>query len=155
MTTRIGWWAAALVPAVGLATAAALGRRLVVVTVCGASMEPTYRSGERVLARRGRTPAVGDVVVVETAASETPLAPGAGAGAMTARNWIIKRVAAVPGDPVPRDRFPALADVPEDRVPAGRLVLLGDNPERSQDSRRLGYFPVERLLGSVVRRLPG
>jgi signal peptidase I len=35
------------------------------------------------------------------------------------------------------------------------LVLLGDNPAASFDSRQAGFFPAERLLGAVVRRLPG
>lgn len=66
---------------------------------------------------------------------------------------MIKRVAAVPGDPVPRDEVPALADVPEACVLPGKLVLLGDNPDVSYDSRRAGYFPAERVLGVVVRSL--
>jgi hypothetical protein len=32
-------------------------------------------------------------------------------------------------------------------------VLLGDNPDWSNDSRQMGYFPAERLLGVVVRRI--
>jgi signal peptidase I len=32
-------------------------------------------------------------------------------------------------------------------------VLLGDNPVRSNDSRQMGYFPAERVLGVVVRRM--
>jgi len=60
---------------------------------------------------------------------------------------------AVPGDPIPRDRVPALAGVSEGCVPPGKLVLLGDNPANSYDSRRAGYFPAERVLGVVVRRM--
>ncbi|MFF5208912.1 S26 family signal peptidase [Streptosporangium sp. NPDC000396] len=58
-----------------------------------------------------------------------------------------------PGDPVPRDRVPGLADVPHDRVPPGKVVLLGGNSEVSYDSRAMGFIPVERILGVVVRRL--
>ncbi|GLZ58419.1 MULTISPECIES: S26 family signal peptidase [Micromonospora] len=129
-----------------------LTRRLVAVTVDGASMEPTYRDGDRVLVRRGRVPATGHVVVVEYPSVDgkwplPPLRDGASAAEVGRRRWLIKRVAAVPGDPVPRDRVPALA---EERVPPGMVVLLGDNPGSSFDSRRIGYFSGERILGAVL-----
>jgi signal peptidase I len=120
-------------------------------------MEPTYHHGDRVLVRRGGTPTPGQVVVVEQPASGHRAhrggGPPAGAGAVPDRQWVIKRVAAVPGDPVPRERVPALGDVPEDRVPAGKLVLLGDNHDASLDSRRIGYFSAESILGAVLRPL--
>jgi signal peptidase I len=50
-------------------------------------------------------------------------------------------------------RTSASADLPERLVPPGKLVLLGDNPEWSYDSRQVGYFPGERLLGIVVRQI--
>jgi signal peptidase I len=136
-------------------TSSLLTDGLVVVTVRGTSMEPAYHDGDRVIVRRGRTPRVGQVVVVErpdgTAGWRTRAVPPAGgARAVTDRHWFIKRVVAVPGDRVPRDEVPALADLPEDRVPAGKVVLLGDNQEVSLDSRRLGYFPAERVLGTVL-----
>jgi len=71
------------------------------------------------------------------------------------RAWIVTRVAAAPGDPIPRDRVEALRAAPGHRVPAGRMVLLGDNPEVSHDSRRSGYYTTDRLLGVVVRRMGG
>jgi type IV secretory pathway protease TraF len=40
----------------------------------------------------------------------------------------------------------------DDRVPSGGLVLFGDN-NHSVDSRALGYFPGERVLGVVLRPL--
>ncbi|GAA2230100.1 S26 family signal peptidase [Streptomyces amakusaensis] len=129
------------------------------MTVRGASMEPSYHDADRVLVRRGLAPAPGEVVVVERptagAGWRLPPVPRHGRAAeVAARQWLIKRVAAAPGDPVPRDRVPALAAVPEQRVPLGSLVLLGDNREVSFDSRRVGYFPAERVLGTVLRRLP-
>jgi signal peptidase I len=135
-----------------------LGRRLVAVTVRGISMEPAFQDGDRVLVRRGRTPSSGQVVVAEHPGlghgwHRPPVGPAAGAGAIAGRTWMIKRVAAVPGEPVPRDRVPVLADVPEERVPPGKLVLLGDNSAASSDSRQRGYFPAERVLGVVVRPL--
>jgi signal peptidase I len=118
--------------------AAWLGRRFVVATVRGSSMEPTFHPGDRVLARRRRTPSVGDVVVVR---------PPDRSG------FMIKRVFAVPGDPVPRALFPALADVAEAAVPPGQLVLLGDNEPVSDDSRRLGYFALDGVVGVALRKL--
>lgn len=141
--------------AVAVGLYAALRRLYVTVDVQGASMEPTYRAGDRVLVRRSAPDRlrVGDVVVAE--------APVDGAwpatlvrGAPRGRMWLIKRVAAVPGDPIPRDRVPALARVTEQRVPSGRVVLLGDADRGSWDSTTIGYFPLERVLGVVVRSLP-
>lgn len=138
----------------GLAAAQVLGRRLVSVTVRGRSMEPGYHDGDRVLVQRGATPSPGQVVVIEQQAPDAqwrqpPLRATGSPRDVLGRHWIIKRVAAVPGDPVPRAAVPALSTVPEQRVPAGRLVLLGDNPRASLDSRHYGYFPAERVLGTV------
>jgi signal peptidase I len=129
-------------------------RTLVLVEVDGISMRPTYEPGDRVLVRRCRAERVrrGQVVVIQppderTGWSELPPLDGRLAG----RRWYIKRAAAVPGDPLPA----AVADVvgaPDDRVPPGRLVVLGDNV-RSDDSRRWGYVPGDRVLGVVVRQL--
>jgi signal peptidase I len=134
-----------------------LGRRLVAVTVRGMSMTPTYYDGDRVLARRGGDLRPGQVIVVERPEIggdwANPPQRSTRPRSLVGREWMIKRVAAVAGDPVPRDRVPALAEVPEDRVPAGKLVLLGDNAHLSYDSRRIGYFPAERVLGVVVRPL--
>lgn len=140
--------AGAVAGLVGLvfATAAVLFGRLVVVTVRGPSMEPTYCDGDRVLVRRHRGPAPGRVIVVDRAWRPAAPAPG--------HRWMIKRVAAVPGDPVPRETVPALEDVPENRVPPGRLVLLGDNAAVSFDSRQAGYFSADRVMGTVIRSLP-
>ena len=38
-------------------------------------------------------------------------------------------------------------------VPPDLLVLFGDNAAASYDSRQVGYFPADRLLGVAVRRL--
>ncbi|MDK0518193.1 S26 family signal peptidase [Streptomyces sp. ML-6] len=136
-----------------------LGRRVVAVTVHGESMRPTYRDGDRVLVRRSRTPRPGQVVVIErpTAGarwSTPPVRRTAGASAIADRRWLIKRVVAVEGDPIPRDRVPGMADSATGLVPPGSLVLLGDNPVNSLDSQLVGYFPAERVLGTVWRSLP-
>jgi signal peptidase I len=129
-----------------------LARRLAVATVRGISMLPTYSDGDRVVVRRRLPLAVGQVVVVEQPAPDArwhrpALKAAAGARAVSTRRWMIKRVAAIPGDPVPRNRVPALTDEDGSSVPPGKLVLLGDNQQASYDSRDIGYFPAERVLG--------
>ncbi|CAG7618798.1 S26 family signal peptidase [Actinacidiphila bryophytorum] len=145
---------AALVVAAALAALWLRGRYLV-VTVHGESMLPTYRPGERVLVRR--TPAgalhAGQVVVLSGHHAPPPEAFPPGMDRTAPAPWIIKRVTAVPGDPIPRDTVPALRSEPGTHVPAGRLVVLGDNPARSHDSRRTGYVAADRLYGVAVRKL--
>ncbi len=148
----------ALVAAIAATAAAGLvwaRRRLLMVSVSGDSMRPTYRSGDRVLVRRvpaGRLRredvVLADVagLVVERAGlmpSQVTVDPGAG--------YVVKRVAAIPGDPVPAE-VPRQAD--ETAVPRGAFVLLGDNAGHSMDSRHFGYVPAAGLVGKVVRVLP-
>ncbi|GGV87494.1 hypothetical protein GCM10010340_69360 [Streptomyces griseoloalbus] len=140
----------------GLLTATLLGRTLIAVTVRGSSMLPAFREGDRVLVRRGVLPAVGQVVVVEQPMpgpqwDTSPLPRTAGALAVSRREWLFKRVAACAGDPVPLRAVPSSAR--DECVPQGQLVLLGDNARISFDSRQVGYFPSERVLGTVVRTL--
>ncbi|MFI7228033.1 S26 family signal peptidase [Nonomuraea angiospora] len=128
-------------------------RRFVVVRISGASMLPTYRTGDRVLVRRTTGAGVrrGQVVVLQTALPggkwRTGPLPRPGAA-----RWFIKRAVAVPGDPVPGQVAARVGASPGDPVPAGRLVVLGDGPV-SEDSRAWGYVPFDRVLGVVVRRL--
>jgi signal peptidase I len=151
---------AALLVCAGLLGWLPLRRRYVAVTVRGQSMEPTYQDGEWLLVRRGGQPGRGQVVVTEhpraAAAVRDPRLPDhlrATVAVEPPHRWLVKRVAAVAGDPVPREQVPALSDVPEHRVPPGKLVLLGDNRRASFDSRRHGYFDAGGVLGVVVRRL--
>ncbi|MCQ8187049.1 S26 family signal peptidase [Streptomyces rugosispiralis] len=138
-----------------LITGTVLRRTLVVVTVRGGSMEPTYRDGERVLVRRGGRCAVGQVVVVrqEDGGRPSPAPSQAVAAVGNAQDWMIKRVAAVAGDRPPPGALPApyATDGP---VPPGALVLLGDNTHNSYDSREAGYFPAAHVLGTVLRPRP-
>jgi signal peptidase I len=83
---------------------------------------------------------------------DPPVAPAAAAHVIYERQWVIKRVAAVPGDAVPRGAVPTEAAASDAVVPEGMLVLLGDNAAESYDSRHVGYFPSARILGSVVSR---
>lgn len=115
-----------------------LRHRFVVVSIVGFSMLPTFRPGDRVVVRRTPPEEVhpGQIVVVSS---------------QQGTSWVIKRVAAVPGDPVPE----RIVDVVDgDRtVPAGRLILLGDNPDGSLDSRQRGYYGAGELLGVVLRKV--
>ncbi|MEV4221062.1 S26 family signal peptidase [Nonomuraea sp. NPDC049725] len=147
----MSWWLIALgAPA---AVALWLRRTYVVVTVWGESMAPTLLPRERVLVRRTRLGRVrrGDIVVLNPGGED----PDAVRRSALNRPWIIKRVLAAPGDPLPKDLLPSLAGVPEESVPPGKLVVIGDNPSRSSDSRTRGYFPGESLLGVMVRKLNG
>ncbi len=144
-----------------------LRRSYITVTVDGPSMLPTYHPGEKLMVRRVAPGALraGQVVVLDglpvrrpggrrppvPVAQRRPIPVPAPAG--VGSGWIVKRVVAVPGDPIPRDSVEALRDEPGSRVPDGHLVLLGDNPERSRDSRQAGYFTADRLVGVVVRRM--
>jgi len=129
---------------------ALLARRLVVVDVRGPSMEPALYDGDRVLVRRAPVTAVrtGDLVVVARPDTHE---------FATAGPWVIKRVAATAGEPVPpvirRGWAEHDIDVADTVVPAGNLLLLGDNPARSGDSRHWGFTPGDAVLGVVTRSM--
>jgi signal peptidase I len=133
----------------GLSAAAAaalvrLRRRWVVVRVAGTSMRPAFEPGDVVLAR-ARPPGavrVGDVVVFRWPQQD----PVPGYRPAGDDGWLVKRVAAVPGDPVP-DGVPAAPRV----TPAGSLVVLGD--DGGHDSRVFGLLPAARVRAVVARRL--
>lgn len=137
-----------------LLAALALRQRFVVVIVNGDSMMPTLAPGDRVLVRRARISQLrrGQVAVVEMPDVDgdwsTPLR-----GPTGRRELVIKRVAAVPGDPIPESCPQEVADLPGQLVPKGKLLVLGDNLVSSHDSRHIGYFPGDRVLGIVVRRI--
>lgn len=124
-----------------LTTVVVLRRRFAIVNVHGDSMSPAFAPGDRLLVRRTRLAAVrqGDVVVIASPDARPDMDP--------ADRWHIKRVAALPGDPIP----PGIP-VTEPVVPARRLVLLGDNSRRSADSRTTGFYRADALMGIVLRR---
>lgn len=109
---------------------------LLVVRVRGTSMEPTLHPDDRTLAvrvRPSRPPRAGEVVVCRR-----PELVGGG-------RLIVKRVAAVAGDPLPNGR-------PGDRVPTGRVFVVGDN-SMSTDSRHFGPLPQRDVVARVLVRL--
>lgn len=141
-------WAVVLIL---LATVVALWwvrRRYVVVRVDGPSMTPSYLDGDLVLVRRAATVARGQVV-----AFIPRFAPGVTPSAKGGRLWLLKRVAAAPGDPVPPDLGPALLDRAGQPVPDDAFVAVGDNREDSRDSRHDGLVGLDRVRGVVVRKL--
>jgi signal peptidase I len=150
--------AAALLAALALAALVAR-RRYLVVTVHGRSMLPSYRGGDRLLVRRAGLERLrtGSIVIfrspdtpgIETVAafSDTPVR-----AVLPDDRLLIKRVAAVPGDPAPVDRVPSLAALGHATVPPGMVVVLGDNPAVSHDSRAYGYLPAANVVGVALRR---
>lgn len=171
-----GTWSSALAAVLGSLVGIALRQWVVVpARVDNYSMEPTYRPGELVLARklrRGERIHRGDVVLVRSA---------------ELGRLIVKRVVGLPGEQIEiepsgavrvsgtriaepyvrlhsaltdRARLSARAAAAADstqsatfNVPAGHLFLLGDNRAASSDSRRWRqpYLPVDAVVGKVIR----
>ncbi|MQA95420.1 MAG: S26 family signal peptidase [Streptosporangiales bacterium] len=152
---------AAVTTLAGTAALIAWLRRLfVVIDVAGSSMKPTLYAGDRVLVRRRPLPYIraGDIVVIENAehggTSRHPGAAARGSRSLSGHFWIIKRAAALPGDPVPASMAAVVSAAAGTPVPDGRLLVLGDNTVGSSDSRDFGYLSGDGVLGVVVRRLP-
>lgn len=157
-----GIWVAVAGLAALIAVPLWLRRRYLAVTVTGTSMVPAYDDGERVLVRRARIGALRPSHVVVFVGTPNETWRGADTSAKQAMpsdrpagmpRHTIKRVLAVPGDPVPRDVCPALREVTESAVPRGCLVVVGDAPHQSYDSRHYGYVPAELLVGITVRKM--
>jgi signal peptidase I len=142
---------AALAGLAGLARS--LRRQFVVVTVFGASMEPEYQAGQRLLAsraQRARREIKRGQVIVVSAGRPTP--PASAADPADPPHWlVIKRVAAIAGDAVPACVAAARPELAGTIVPAGQLIILGDNAERSHDSRHQGLVPADRVRAVALR----
>jgi signal peptidase I len=131
-------WGAVL--ATGVASTAALAwarRHFMVVTVRGTSMAPTYADGQRLLLRRGGYTA-GDVVMFRSPVVRREGLQG-----------LVKRVEAVPGDPVPAD-MAARAGVPV--VPPGWILVRSD--AGGLDSRELGLINQHDVIGRACPSRP-
>lgn len=147
---------AAVMVAATAAAVAVLRCSLVLITVTGLSMAPGFVPGDRVLVRRRAHGAlrVGSVVLLPepgTPGRARPHGPPADR-ALRRHSWVIKRIAAMPGDAVPSAVRGAVGGVSV--VPPGMLVVLGDNITQSADSRLWGFMRADDVLGVVVRSLP-
>ncbi|WP_021592244.1 MULTISPECIES: S26 family signal peptidase [Actinomadura] len=111
---------------------------LLIVTVRGGSMHPTFHHGDRVLvARRGPRALAKDVVVlVRLPEALNPT------GSRNGPSLVLKRVVALPGDTAP-------GGVP---VPPGHVFVVGD-AEDSYDSRHFGPLQSDLVQGVVLTRL--
>jgi signal peptidase I len=140
---------AAIVLAAFAAGVAVLRRRVVIVTVYGPSMQPTLRAGDRVLVRRTRSGGLraGQIVVIER--------PGLGgqwdtdpAGKPTSsREWLIKRLAAVPGDRCPDG-------VPRTPATLTRLTELTGLTELTRLTQPTGLTEPTGLVASADQLVP-
>lgn len=133
--------------------AGAVRWRYTVVTVRGPSMEPDLADGDRVLVRRCglRHLRRGQLVIFREPEPGQRTRPAWLTGATAANTWVIKRVAALPGDPVPESVRAAAGDA--DVVPSRSLVVLG-SPDFSRDSRHWGCIPAREVLGVGTMRMP-
>lgn len=134
-----------------------LRTQLALVRVRGTSMLPDLCPGDRVLVWHGmptgrpRRLQVGMVIVVRfplvarAPRGVWPVAPRLGWD-----RWIIKRVAALPGDAVPGAMREAAGGAVT--VPERKLLVSADNP-RGTDSRQWGFIQTSDVLGPVLKKL--
>ncbi|WLS46605.1 S26 family signal peptidase [Micromonospora profundi] len=125
-------------------------RQLVMITVTGGSMHPSLNDGDTILVRKMPLRAIrADMIVVfaHPRRHEEASANAGGAATDLATTWLIKRVVAVPGEPVP----PELG-WNDQTVPAGCLVVYGDNRRSSHDSRHFGYVRRADVRGVAVQK---
>jgi signal peptidase I len=112
------------------------------VIVSGHSMEPTYHTGQRLLACKAYWLVGGikdnDIVVIRT-----------GKGG----EYIIKRVYKQAGEVVDWVNAPADWHLAEGEyvVPPNSIYVIGDNRKVSEDSRSFGPVEVSRVIGKIVR----
>lgn len=123
------------------ATAVLLLRRvLLVISVDGASMAPTYQPGDRLLtvrSRPGSSIRAGDIVVCRRP-DRRPGAP-----------YLIKRVLATAGQPIPDQASARSLGLAQ--VPPGNVWVQGDSP--GYDSRAFGPLPVSEIISHVLAPL--
>lgn len=156
---------AAAVTAAAVAVSVLAARTVLrLINVEGASMEPGLVEGDRLLClrlpdplRRGRT--VGDLLgrsgLLRSGSLVVARGPfGPFADPDRPPVLAVKRLAALPGEPLPDGVDAAPGGGRDGRVPPGHLVLLGDNAENSEDSRDWGPVPQDRLYAVPLRVLP-
>jgi signal peptidase I len=121
-----------------------------VVTVRGTSMEPELAEGDQLLARRCgvRQLRRGQLVVFSEPGLPFCQRPAWLTGARQGL-WVIKRVAAVPGDSIPETMRSAVGGLAV--VPPRSILVLGNAPD-SRDSRQWGFVTSEHILGVARAR---
>jgi signal peptidase I len=149
-------WRVAAGIAAAFLLAANCRRRFMVVTVTGVSMQPTLAPGDRLLVRRTplRQVQVGQVTVLQRPGLDDEDATMTPCRASSA-GLIIKRVAAIPGNPIPAVCLRDSAASTPARVPDSMFIILGDNPDHSYDLRHAGLIAGDLMVGVVVRRIAG
>ncbi|MFB7281343.1 S26 family signal peptidase [Streptomyces hydrogenans] len=131
----------------GLVLLLALLRRFLSrLRINGPSMMPALRDGQRVLFVRSGPARLRTGRIVVVAPPEGLVRPRPGARAPL----VVKRVAALAGEPVPPEVCGAAGLAAGSLVPPGRVALLGDNPAFSTDSRFWGLLPVSSVVGVVL-----
>lgn len=105
------------------------------VLVRDVSMRPALEPGDRLLADvreyGRRSPRTGEIIVFVDPANR--------------RRWLVKRIAAVGGDPIPAPRVAG----DDERVPPRHVYVLADDPVRGRDSRTFGPVPLGAIIGPV------
>jgi signal peptidase I len=158
----MSWWTIAIPGAVGVLAACfiALRRRYLVIHVFGLSMFPSLRPGDRVLVRRAALGRLRAGMVVVLSSWPGTMSPGRADGRTDGRArgrsaeagvWLIKRLAAGPGDPVPEVARAACGGTRT--VPRGMAVVLSDS-KTGGDSRTWGFASARQIVGYVVSPLP-
>ncbi|MFE5797966.1 S26 family signal peptidase [Streptomyces sp. NPDC056503] len=135
----------------GLALLLVLLRRFLSrLRINGPSMMPALRDGQRVLVLRSGPARLRTGRIVVVAPPEGLVRPRRGADPAARPPLVVKRVAALAGEPVPPEVCAAAGVAEGSLVPPGRVALLGDNPAFSTDSRFWGLLPVSSVVGVVL-----
>lgn len=110
-------------------------------------MAPALQPGDRLLVLRLRRCARVNSIITLRAPPQVQLPPGATAG-----DWMVKRLVAVSGAPMPSEVVCGHPTFAHTTVPTKSIVVVGDHPE-SQDSKQWGPIASDLITGVVVRRL--
>jgi signal peptidase I len=112
------------------------------IQVSGLSMFPTFKNGQRLLVSKAYW-LVGPIKDKDIVVVKDPEGPGN----------IIKRVFRMSGEDVDLLHRPdgvPLNTKGKYTVPDGCVYLLGDNPPVSEDSRKFGPVPMDKIVGKVI-----
>ncbi|HHX49714.1 MAG TPA: signal peptidase I [Clostridiales bacterium] len=132
------------------------------INIEGSSMEPTLHNSDRVLIfKRDSKHKHGDVVVFET---NIPDEQGG-------NRYFVKRIIGLPGDLIEikggrvyrngemlkedyvyKNYYASTSAYLKMKVSEGEFFFLGDNRGHSSDSRELGTYKLDKILGRVVLR---